>query len=272
MSRSLVTCILRPQAQGPSILTHLELNDLSQWSETTPPFPPFPHLRELQSYYADHEDDQSHEHVPGSRQMLDALDPLTGHCPHLTSLRIAILGPCEESGPESREKRLYESCARFLGSVRKTLKTLDFEQGYNYNDQASYDNAYEPREMKFPRPMDRLFARHVLPVLLERAWPCMERMEISGVGNTKRQHGRATRPTEEERKNNEVVLEDVRECIEDGERWFYWNIVVVAFPSAADMQVQLQRLVPHGSVVVDEDGDQNFETFMEDSYGIQHDS
>jgi hypothetical protein len=84
-------------------------------------------MRELQASLAEHERDPMHVLVDESRQMIDALDPLVGHCPHLTPLRIAILGPCVEPEPESREQRLYQSCARFIGSVRKTLHELDFE-------------------------------------------------------------------------------------------------------------------------------------------------
>ena len=112
--------------------------------------------------------------------MIDTLDPLVGRCPHLTTLRLAVLGPCDESEVGSREERLYMSWARFLDSVRETLLELYYEQEYSYNEQRLRDDF--PKPDFFPRPMDRLFARHILPVLVEAPWPRMHIMDIKGVG------------------------------------------------------------------------------------------
>ena len=269
MSRELVACILRPGPQGDSRLTHLELNDLSQWTETVPPLPTYPHLRELQAYYDEHGQGERHELVPASRQMIDALDPLIGHCPKLSSLRIAILGPCEEPGPDSREERLYQSCACFIGSVRKTLRNLEFEQGYSYNEQASWDNPYDSQEKVFPRPMDRIFARNILPVLTEGPWPCMEKIEIKGVGETTREISREYPLTEMELKSDDVEHIDLGWGIAGGQKCWTFDMVVKSFPSAAQMQFDLQSLVPGASIVVKTNGEQDFESFMEDSYGIE---
>ncbi|KAH4151528.1 hypothetical protein HBI81_066770 [Parastagonospora nodorum] len=271
MSRELVACILRPQLQSNSNLTHLELNDVSQWAETTPPLPTFSHLRESQTYFRDH----FHDHTPvyDSRQMIDALDPLIDRCPYLTSLRIAILGPCEEHGPDSREERLYRSCARFISSVRKTLRNLNFEQGYSFNEQTGWDRPWNRREKIFPRPMDRIFARFILPVLLEAPWPCMEKMELRGVGEYTREY---TRRYPVPADTDDVEYTDRRESfpINGKRRNTHWtfNITVKSFPSATQMQLDLQALIPQATILVEEEVEQDFESFIEESYGIDDDS
>ena len=269
MSREFVACILQPRFQRDSNLTHLELNDLSQWAETTPPLPTLPHLREMQAYYEEHGQGRRHDLVSESRQMIDALDQLIGHCPHLTSLRIAILGPCEEPGPDSREEHLYQSCARFIGSVRKTLRELSFEQGYSCNEQAGWDDPYEFREKIFPQPMDRMFARQILPVLMEGPWPCMRKIEIRGVGETEREFSRELPPTETELKSDDIGYIDYGFGWAGEEKSWTFDMVVKSFPSAAQMQLDLQGLVPGATIVVEEEGEQDFESFMEDNYGIE---
>lgn len=267
MSRELVACILRPQLQRDSNLKHLELNDVSQWAETTPTLPSFAHLRDFQAYYQDH----FHDHTPihYSRQMLDALDPLIGHCPHLTSLRIAILGPCEERGPNSREEQLYQSCARFINSVRETLRKLDFEQGYSFNEQAQRDRPGYWLARIFPRPMDRLFARSILPVLMEASWPRMQEMQLRGVGEFTREY---TRRHPVPADTHDVEYTDLGDTytIDGKKRNNHWNfnITVKSFPSAAQMQLDLQALIPQATIVVEEEVEQDFESFIEDSYGI----
>ncbi|KAH3992047.1 hypothetical protein HBI24_223110 [Parastagonospora nodorum] len=271
MSRELAACILRPQLPNDSNITHLELNGISQWAEATPPMPTFAHLRDRQAYIKDHYHD--HKPVRNSRQMIDALDPLIGHCPHLISLRIAILGPCEEQGPDSREERLYQSCARFISSVRKTLRKLDFEQGYSFNEQAQWVRPSTERKKIFPRPMDRIFARFILPVLMDAPWPHMEKMVIRGVGESTREYTEEyPMPADTE----DVEYTDFGGCYQEdrGIRTQFWafDVTVKSFPSAAQMQLDLQALIPQAVVVVEEDGEQDFESFLEDSYGIDNDS
>ena len=275
MSNELVACILRPRSQRGSDLIHLELNDLSQWSMTAPPLPKFPHLRDLQDYYEhqEHGRDQRHVLVLESRQMIDALDPLTGHYPHLTSLRIAIRGPSEEPGPESREVRLYQSCARFIDSVRMTLRKLEYEQGYSYNEEGHwYDHDYSRTEHIFPRPMDRMFARHILPVLMEGPWPCMEQIDIRGVGVIDREISRGFPLTETELNSEDVEYIDLFPGDSGQNQQWTFDLVVKAFPGTEKMQLDLQNLIPQATIVVEEDGEQDFESFIEDSHGITHES
>jgi hypothetical protein len=212
MRRELFACILRPQSQGESILKHIEPNDLRQWSETTLPLPTSVHMRELQAYFVDHERDSIHVLVDGSRQMTDALDLFVGHCPHLTLLRIAILGPCVEPELESREQRLYQSCACFIASVRKTLHDLDFEQGYSHDEETSWENPYDQGEPIFPRPMDRIFVQQILPLITDGPWPFLEHIKIRSVRDTNREMSRDLLPTEFELKSDDVAYTDVAPC------------------------------------------------------------
>jgi hypothetical protein len=46
---------------------------------------------------------------------------------------------------------------------------------------------------------------------------------------------------------------------------------MISIPFAAQIQLDLQDLVPGATVAVEEDGEQDFKSFMEYSYGIEDD-
>ncbi|KAF2825709.1 hypothetical protein CC86DRAFT_34189 [Ophiobolus disseminans] len=107
-SPEFVVCILGPQGHNIAKLTQLELNDVKEWAGATPALPVFAHLQDFQAYMHEHGQDHHTAHVTW-RSMTGILEPLIDHCTHLTSLRLAVLGPCEEPGPDSREESLYRS-------------------------------------------------------------------------------------------------------------------------------------------------------------------
>jgi len=276
MSREFIACILGTRGHDVSNLTHLDLNDVKQWAEPVPALPATSHLRELQAHVRAYEQEigqqypRVHDHW-GS--MADALDPLIDRCPHLTSLRLALLGPCEEPEPSSRKEPLYESWARFLGSVRGTLRKFQYEQGYSSNEQVRRYDGWDVSELfHFPRPMDRLFARHILPVLLEAPWPRLEKMEIRGVGMAQYEDTRNHKLTREERESCEVeykVLDvSYRYFNQDIEKEYTIDMRALTMPSAEDMRKKLQELVPQASILVEQEGQQDFESFTENDTGV----
>lgn len=243
MSRDFIARLLYPQLGKTSAPEHLDLNDLSQFSEPNPLMPKFDHLRDVQLYYNSNHytymlvwDDEA---LP-RRQAIDVLDPLAGRCASLTSPRIAMLAPKEEQPPGSPEDRQYASCARVLDSVRQTLRSFTFEQSFCYNEHAR-DHGYwgghdeASQAPLFPPPMDQLFAHHVWSNLIQEPWPCMKTLQLFGVGETQR----------------------------DGH-----ETIITNYPSDVEMQAQLSRLLPHADIQVSQNQAQDFESFREDGYGI----
>jgi hypothetical protein len=216
----------------------------------------------------EHEDD--HVEVADTRKMSDALDTLTGHCPHLTFLRLAFLGPHEPPAPDSQVVQLYQSYARFIASVRGTLRTLSVEQGYCENEQGNLEAAWDPDPVCFPRPMDELFVRHILPVLEEAPWPCMEKLVLEGVGKACQEFDRKIAPTEKELDAGDKKYENILfETFGDGGRGCYsGTMTAVAIPSAEDMQARLQKLMPQARILVREDQSQDYESFKEEDSGV----
>jgi hypothetical protein len=199
-------------------------------------------MSKLHADLDDHRGDPIYVLVPNSRHMIDALGPLVGHCTRLVSLRIAILGPCEEPGHDSREQRLYHSCARFIGSVRKTLRKLTFEQCYSDNEQLTWVRSWNEREPVSPWPMDRMFVRKILPVLMNGPWSCLEKIEIRGVGEHKSDVRRSPPPTESELKSHDIAYTDIdpyRYLGKEGIQGWNLTVEVKSFPSAAQVQSNL---------------------------------
>jgi hypothetical protein len=121
--------------------------------------------------------------------------------------------------------------------------------------------------------MDRMFARLILPVLMEGPWPRMEEIQLRGVGEFTREY---TRKHPVPADTDDVEYTDLGEIytINGKRRSNHWkfNITVKSFPSAAQMQLDLQALLPQATVVVEEEVEQDFESFIEHSYGINDDS
>jgi hypothetical protein len=206
----------------------------------TTPRPALSDLREYLAYYKKHWPDGT-SLIRDSRKMIDALDPLISHCPRLNSLRIVILGPCEELRPVSREEGLYRLCARFINAERGTLRTLDFEQGYSCDEQAAWDSPYNYRGKIFPRPMDRMFAEHVLPILMDAPWPCVENIGLRDVGKLFRQLTRTYPPPAKSFDDVEYLnIDPSKKGSEDARTW---NIVLKSFPSVEQMQFSLQDII-----------------------------
>ena len=118
--------------------------------------------------------------------MRSHLDPLAGRCTALT--RLCLRGPGQEyvgdryGWLKELEEQRYAEWARFIDSVRPTVKDLIFEQGRLPNTDAVMYGAWL---VNFPqqdrRPMDLRFIDHILPVLAQGPWPCLEKMTVRGV-------------------------------------------------------------------------------------------
>jgi hypothetical protein len=250
------------------------MNDLSRFSEPESPMPTFGHLRDLQAYYHSRGYHYSNNGDGSRRQALDVLDQLVGQCEHLTPLHIAMLAPKEEQVPRSHEDRQYVSCARFLDSVRQTLRTFTYEQGFSYDKHAAeecWSDGWGETPV-FPRPMDRMLAQHVSPILLEAPWPRMKTMKLVGVGETERECSGKVPPWEDGPSTKDIVYEDLDAGTWGEEPSYCWDTIVTAYPSAEDMRTQLTQVLLNATVVVKEPQDQDFESFMEDGYGIQNTS
>lgn len=97
----------------------------------------------------------------------------------------------------------------------------------------------------------------------------MKTIDLKGVGEAYRQLQRETPLSKEEATAGGFSYEWVCEGTSRNRtpNWTY-NVTVHAFPSAEDMQEELQRLNPTATVLVDEDQEQDFEFFVESNYGI----
>ncbi|KAF2825708.1 hypothetical protein CC86DRAFT_418189 [Ophiobolus disseminans] len=121
--------------------------------------------------------------------------------------------------------------------------------------------------------MDRLFARHILPVLLDAPWPQMKKLEIRGVGDTHTQITQNHPPTREELEDVEYIYVKSYSMggADMGEEHLY-NARAATIPSVADMENSLGELIPQATILVEEEADQNFEAFIEVDYGVMNDS
>ena len=126
--------------------------------------------------------------------MTGHLDPVIGRLTSLRSLRIGTIG----SEDDAHGNLLYASWARLLDSVRQTLQVFYFDQGFSRNDETNRTGTCRGQRPGGLRLMDRLFVKHILPVLIKASWPCMRRMHIHGVGRITRRYESPTKPTKEE--------------------------------------------------------------------------
>ncbi|KAI8941165.1 hypothetical protein NX059_002402 [Plenodomus lindquistii] len=127
MSRELFQHLLSTPATH---LTHLELDNLAQYSEIIPSLPRYRTTYGLATYWS--KASNLHTVQPHDRLMSGALDSLIDRCPLLSSLAIITVGHGLAMVESSNwYEETYASWARFLGSVRSTLHYLAFKQGVN---------------------------------------------------------------------------------------------------------------------------------------------
>jgi len=203
-----IAIIGNASAPGPR-LERLELSDLKLWAELEPApkhsskssnfgresrvldsvevemVPPAPgNLQELSRY---HDANRTRLQMRSNEQvMAETLNTIATYVSALTSLRITMTGPNSYMRPDTWHEVLYGSWARFLNSVRSTLCHLFFEQCEGRRTSSAPQRASDLWRTKRLRPMEWLFAQHILPVLLDRPWPHMSRMEIRGAGLSER--------------------------------------------------------------------------------------
>lgn len=118
--------------------------------------------------------------------------------------------------------------------------------------------------MLFPWPMNLVLAQPIFPVLVAMPWPHMERMELRGVDKVRTKAEGKEKPSEEE-----IISGYAEQRIEyvipkpisaDVVRYAV-GLRATTLPSTANMQLELQELMPRTTVVVEEDGEQDFEAF-----------
>jgi hypothetical protein len=236
MSREFVSCILGTSSRTttkPSQLKHLDLNNLFEWSRCEPPLPHRDHIRDLVEFIKINRRNMKTQ--CGRLPMVGHLEPLTGYCKKLKSVRIGTIGLSSEPYHTPRSDLLYASWARFLGSVRGTLQSLHFDQGFNRNDETRPTGGCRPglRRRSDHRPMDELFIEHILPVLLEAPWPRMKHVIIRGVGRKKHMYNSATRPNEEDLLADPSIEWSVQETQRDGMPYYTIEKTHIAFPTQA---------------------------------------
>ncbi|MCJ1474522.1 hypothetical protein MMC13_003180 [Lambiella insularis] len=125
--------------------------------------------------------------------MRKLLAPLAGRCTALRELVLRKAG--QEKTPtefwnNKADEELYEEWAMFVESTKRTLRTVVLEQGLPTWGVGQHEprsrhltirGPLPPRQLS--RPMDERFMRILFPVLTTGHWPCLERMEIRGVGS-----------------------------------------------------------------------------------------
>jgi hypothetical protein len=213
MTQKLVVSILGDLSTPGPCLNNLEMDDLKLWAELepvpkhqwkssnlgqdlqvphgvevelAPPAPAPDHLQGLSRYYDANRTRlqmQSNEQVTA-----ETLSTLANRCFALTSLRITKTGPDSLKRPHAQDELIYDSWARLLKSVRNTLCDLFFEQceGTPLQTSSAPERVSERWRTDRLRPMEWLFSRHILPVLLDAPWSHMRRMEIRGAGLSER--------------------------------------------------------------------------------------
>lgn len=123
--------------------------------------------------------------------VVDYLHPLSRFT-KLTVLDLSILGveDCTMSRIlPSREARRYREIAQLITATSSILQQLSFTQVPENPGptQEGHDNQSPPRQQT-GRPMDGLFLRHILPVLLSEFFPKIIRIKICGVGGRPYSH------------------------------------------------------------------------------------
>jgi len=122
------------------------------------------------------------KYLQDTRYPIGLLDPRVGYCVALTSLLISTVSEYREFYENPKGGLLYASWARFIASVRHKLQVLAFDQGININWFNEPKGNCCPQPRRIHRPVDRLFVKYILPVLLEEPWPRMKSIQIRGVG------------------------------------------------------------------------------------------
>jgi len=215
-------------------------------------------VQDMVDYLQEHEEDE--RTALDDRYMMGLLDSYVGNFTALTSLCIATIGNSFTDVWYDTElgDRQYSEWARFMRSVRHTLHSLSFKQGYNRND---YDT---PRGIRPPlphysyRPMDILFRQWILPVLLEAPWPRVKQMEIRGVGRHVQSWHSDHMPTEQELSEPGLQLELISEQSRDGRTEMRKHLTHIAFPH--EKREELLRLLPGGAkLIVEEDQERDYE-------------
>jgi hypothetical protein len=255
MTRTFLSRILAPPFDR---FTSIEMNNLMQWSEFEPASPEDTHLRELSAYV--HRINPPK--ISDTRLMVGALDSLIGCCSNLTNLHITTVGEWEPYVPEDHEHNLYQSWTQLLSSVRNTLRSFYFEQGYNRRNYNSEKGYCRPRPTINERKMDRLFVQWLLPVLLEAPWPQMSRMELRGIGRMQQRLRLLSKPPSPVHGQDNIY-----EIIKHEERYGYkvkWTHM--AFPSRA--KDELQKLVGNATLVIEEEQSQDYEDISYGDFGI----
>jgi hypothetical protein len=201
MTREFVACLLKPPSLSSTYhqqILYLDLNNLFQWSRVEPPLLNFDHLRDAAIYLEKHQGDGI---IQAERKsMVGHLDSLVGQLTALKGLRIGTIGLVQDVSQDPHPDLLYASWARLLNSVRGSLQSFHFDQGFNRNDEGRDRGSRPGRPRTDHRAMDSKFLKYILPVLLEAPWPCLKRLRIYGVGRKTHHYDSPARPTEEELK------------------------------------------------------------------------
>jgi hypothetical protein len=260
MTQAFVSSLLMPVCRQ---LQHVETNNLMQWSDTIPPLPHCEHIKEIFEYANTTAPFQILERT---RLMAGALEPMIDHCSNLTSVRISTVGQFggQSSQGESREDRMYKSWARLLSSRRDNLHELFFEQGVSFTNfrRREQRSMYDQFNGEM-RPMDRLFVRWVLPVLLEAPWPSMERMDIRGVGRYTRIHYQRRRPLPHEMSEKDVEY-DFMQRFGVGD----WELKVTRFAFPQQAKDALRELVGGATFIIEEEVERDYEDLTIGDIGL----
>jgi hypothetical protein len=196
------------------------------------------------------------------------LDPLVDVCSTLRSLHISSAGAYIAYWKNPQDDIMYASWARFIGSVRPTLELLSFEQGVDIND-AHAPTGSRPGRREYHRLIDRLFVKHILPVLIDKPWPKMLSMQIRGVGRHTCVRSRKDPPTEEELSTPDTTfsVEKRENNVYTGESEYEITKTLFAFPQAA--KEKLRGLLPDGAeLILEEEQARNYELVQAEMLGI----
>jgi hypothetical protein len=264
MTRELVDIITRSQR-----LEHLELNNLSQWSEIAPPLPQCTSARNLEIYWDLFS--SYHNALEDTRHMAGALDALQGRCSLLTSLSISTVGDGSNiSHTNAWDDRRDASWALFLDSVRNQLYYLTFKQGVCRNDDSAGGRPGPPRYRRQRyRIMDERFRSSILPVLLAAEWPKMKSMDFKGIGGYT-----VHEPWEEWSSQGRVAEEGVTcrlydEPLHTSPQQCFMRVTRSAFP--ATERQKLRALLPDGAeLVIEEEEEKDYEDIKHERYALPY--
>ena len=199
MTREFVACLLKPPSLSSTHqqrLLQLDMNNLFEWSRVEPPLPRFDHLRDAAQYLAKNQEDVIVQ--TERKSMVGHLDSLIGQLTGLKSLRIGTIGLVRDFSQDPHPDLLYASWAQLLDSVRGSLQSFHFDQGFNRNDEGRERGSRPGRPRSDHRAMDSTFLKHILPVLLEAPWACLKHLRIYGVGHKTCEYVSLAKPTDAE--------------------------------------------------------------------------